>query len=120
MTTPKPIRDLNAWLARWFPVNYDRYLQSRRWRSKAEACKKRALYQCQGCGRPQGIVRLSAHHRTYVRLGYEIPEDLTALCQDCHPAIQGIKHRAVAGYRPPATGWVAERSRQAIYQARHP
>ncbi len=73
-------------------MNYEAYLQSPRWRKKANAAKARALNQCQGCGRPAGIVTLNAHHRTYVRLGYEVPEDLTVLCQEaCHPAITRVR-----------------------------
>ena len=88
MITPKFIRDFNALLARWLPVDYERYIQSARWKRKADAAKARALWQCQGCGQPAFKVTLNAHHRTYIRLGYEVPEDLTVLCQEaCHPAI---------------------------------
>jgi hypothetical protein len=27
---------------------------------------------------------LEVHHRTYARLGFEQPDDLIALCHDCH------------------------------------
>ena len=94
MTTPKLVRDFNSFLARWFPVDYNQYIHSPQWKRRAEAAKERALYQCQGCGRPQGIVTLSAHHRTYTRLGYEVPEDLTVLCMEsCHPVITQVRRR---------------------------
>jgi hypothetical protein len=90
--TPKLIRDLNTWLAKLFPVEYNKYIRSDAWRAKAQAAKERALWQCQVCGRPQGVIHLDAHHRTYTRLGWEIPEDLTALCEEsCHPAATRIK-----------------------------
>lgn len=98
-TTPAFIVSFRTFLARWFPVNYDRYLSSPGWRKKADAAKARALFQCQGCGRPAGIVHLNAHHRTYVRLGYEIPEDITVLCQEaCHPAITAVRRRVYANW----------------------
>jgi len=94
MTTPKFVREVNAFLARWLPVQYDAYIRSKRWRRKASAAKVRALNRCQGCGRAG--VTLNAHHRTYERLGYEIPEDLTVLCQDaCHPAITQARRRVL-------------------------
>jgi len=109
VTTPRFVLSLNAWLARWFPVNYEAYLRSSRWRKRADAAKARALYQCQGCGRPQGVVTLNAHHRTYVRLGYEVPEDLTVLCQEaCHPAITAARGRIYRSYRPLQTRRVVE------------
>lgn len=96
MSTPRFVLSLNAWLARWLPVNYETYLRSARWKRKADAAKARALYQCQGCGRPSGIVTLNAHHRTYVRLGYEVPEDITVLCQEaCHPAITTVRRQVL-------------------------
>jgi hypothetical protein len=101
--TLKFIRDVNTVLAKWFPVNYEAYISSATWRKKANAAKARALWQCQGCGRPQGVVHLEAHHRTYVRLGFEIPEDITILCREtCHPAITAVKRRVYGITRKPA------------------
>jgi hypothetical protein len=92
--TPQFIVRVNDFLAYWFPVNYDVYIRSAAWRRKANAAKKRALWQCQGCGRPQGVVNLDAHHRVYTRLGYEIREDITVLCREaCHPAITQVRRR---------------------------
>ena len=68
--TPHPIIALHTFLAFWLPVDYNAYLKTARWKRKADAAKERALWQCQGCGRPRGVVTLNAHHRTYVRLGY--------------------------------------------------
>lgn len=98
MTTPLFIRNVNTFLAKAFPVDYDAYIQSPRWKRKAAAAKERALNQCQGCGRPGFLVTLNAHHRTYTRLGYEIPEDITVLCQpDCHPAITRVRRKVYGG-----------------------
>ena len=70
-------------LARVFPVDYDEYLLSIRWRKKADKCKKIAGNCCQLCSYDRN---LQAHHRTYDRLGYELMSDLTCLCGYCHQA----------------------------------
>jgi len=64
-----------------FPVEYGKYLRSARWKKKAAAARKRAGYRCQMCNRQ---APLQVHHRTYERLGYEMPGDLIALCAGCH------------------------------------
>lgn len=66
------------------PRNYEIYIQSSEWQKKSEEAKKRVFYRCQICNRHQDQVQLETHHRTYERLGVEIPEDLTVLCRDCH------------------------------------
>jgi len=63
-------------------VEYDRYMDSEAWREKAEEAKKRAGYRCQLCNK--GNTVLHVHHRTYERLGEELPEDLIVLCAGCH------------------------------------
>jgi len=66
-------------------INYYEYIQSPVWRAKAEAAKERAGHRCQVCnrGKADGVI-LNAHHRTYERLGNELPEDITVLCKHCH------------------------------------
>jgi len=66
--------------------NYDDYIASKPWKDKAEAAKARVGYRCQTCNEK---VSLNAHHRTYERLGNELPEDITVLCADCHSKIHG-------------------------------
>lgn len=65
-------------------VNYNKYIQTEEWRQRAEAAKQRVGNRCQLCNRPSPRVILEAHHRTYERLGNELPEDLTVLCRSCH------------------------------------
>jgi hypothetical protein len=60
---------------------YAEYIRSDTWKAKADSAKERARYRCQVCN---GNDRLEAHHRTYARLGDEIPEDITVLCHKCH------------------------------------
>lgn len=64
-------------------IDYYEYIKSDEWRAKADAAKERAGFRCQVCNAGLGIV-LHAHHRTYERLGNELPEDITVLCKRCH------------------------------------
>ncbi len=61
--------------------SYREYLQTDEWRARADAAKERAGNRCQLCN---AAGPLEAHHRTYERRGKELPEDLVALCHDCH------------------------------------
>lgn len=62
-------------------INYDDYIQSKDWRERADAAKERAGHRCQVCN---STGQLDAHHRTYERLGSELPEDITVMCRTCH------------------------------------
>ena len=73
-------------------VNYYDYIHSAEWKEKADSAKARVGHRCQVCnkGKDQGAI-LDAHHRTYVRLGHERPEDITVLCRDCHELYEANK-----------------------------
>lgn len=60
---------------------YDAYMQSDEWRARREVAIRKAGERCQVCNRAN---RLEVHHRTYVRFGAEMEDDLTVLCHDCH------------------------------------
>lgn len=60
---------------------YTEYLKTQRWKDKAQECKESAGRRCRLCN---SSGPLEAHHRTYERRGYELPDDLTALCEPCH------------------------------------
>jgi 5-methylcytosine-specific restriction endonuclease McrA len=60
---------------------YLSYLASEAWQLKRWDALERARFLCQRCGRSEAT---DVHHRTYVRLGHELPEDLVALCEICH------------------------------------
>jgi DNA repair exonuclease SbcCD ATPase subunit len=72
-------------------VHYHTYIQSPQWREKAEEAKARAGNRCEVCNRSRAEVQLDAHHRTYERLGNEVPEDITVLCRDCHQLYEDAK-----------------------------
>ena len=70
-------------------VVYDIYIRSPAWKVKAEACKNAAGRRCQVCNVSEHASTLDAHHRTYERLGAELPGDLTCLCRECHGLYHG-------------------------------
>jgi 5-methylcytosine-specific restriction endonuclease McrA len=77
----------DEWRAR-----YEAHLASEEW-----AAMKRALLQergarCERCGAPPP---LELHHKTYERLGRELPSDLELVCPECHPLAD--EERAEAG-----------------------
>ena len=60
---------------------YPDYLQTTHWQAQRAAALERAGHRCQVCN---GAEHLDTHHRTYERLGRELPSDLTVLCRACH------------------------------------
>ena len=61
---------------------YTKYINSASWNQSTQrlACIERARGRCELCGRKGKQV----HHKTYYRIGNELPEDLLYLCLDCH------------------------------------
>lgn len=74
---------------RWWQ-EYKRYISSAEWKKKREKCFKRDGYECRICG---SKADLQCHHKTYVRVGGEEPNDLTTLCEKCHGYITGMMRR---------------------------
>lgn len=60
---------------------YEAYIGSSEWRTRREVAIRKAGGRCQVCNR-EG--RLDVHHRTYIRFGAEMEDDLTVLCRTCH------------------------------------
>jgi len=65
-------------------IDYNKYIQSRTWKSKADEAKRLSGYRCRLCNISSEYSILHVHHRTYDRLGDESQEDLTVLCDSCH------------------------------------
>lgn len=63
------------------PFDYHAYLRSPEWKAKRDAQVEAAGGRCQVCNSAK---QLNCHHRTYERIGNEIPDDLFVLCADCH------------------------------------
>jgi hypothetical protein len=63
---------------------YEEVLASGRWRALRAEVIRRAGYSCARCGRGG---RLDVHHAAgYRNLGRELPDELQALCRECHTA----------------------------------
>lgn len=65
-------------------IDYQEYIHSKEWKRKAYVAKLRVDWRCQVCNKHSNDIQLDAHHRTYERLGKELPEDITVLCRNCH------------------------------------
>jgi uncharacterized protein YlaI len=57
------------------------YLQTSAWKIRRDAAVLRDGGRCVICNSKDD---LQVHHRTYERLGNELPQDLTTLCGECH------------------------------------
>jgi len=71
--------------------NYQKYLLTSHWKDFAFSIKaqRRQCERC-GCNREQSLERyrqnLHIHHKTYERVGCELPSDVEVLCFACHLA----------------------------------
>ena len=62
-------------------MTYDQYMASDEWRERVNSYKAAAEWTCKECGSTEN---LTGHHRHYMNLGNELPEDIEVLCWDCH------------------------------------
>lgn len=60
---------------------YPEYLKTDHWKRMRAICLARFGNRCAIC---HALGMIHVHHRTYMRRGCELPEDLTALCKKCH------------------------------------
>jgi len=60
----------------------EEYYRSAHWKEVRLSALRRAGWRCQLNHDHPGP--LEVHHRTYMRLGHELPEDLFVLCEACH------------------------------------
>jgi len=78
--------------------DYFAYIKTQDWKEKSDKAKKRAGYHCQICNAPEGDAKLNTHHRTYERLGNELPSDLIVLCEFCHTKFHSELNRSIRMY----------------------
>src|SRR5262249_13818164 len=85
-------------------LTYSEYIQSDDWRrSEARLSElKAAGYGCRLCnGEATDGCPLEVHHRSYERLGRELPSDLTTLCRECHLVVtSSLRSRRYAAMAP--------------------
>lgn len=62
-------------------IDYKSYMSSPEWEKHRKAAVERSGNRCQVCNE-SGL--LNVHHRSYERLGNELPGDLIVLCRECH------------------------------------
>jgi hypothetical protein len=60
---------------------YAEYLKTTHWQRVRALALEAAAHACELCSATES---LEVHHRTYERLGFERPNDVIALCADCH------------------------------------
>ncbi len=79
----------NDWVTSTVPTisPYQVYLQSDGWKKRRAEAIDRAGRRCQLCN---SVDSLQVHHRTYERLGNELPADLIALCRSCHAKFHDV------------------------------
>lgn len=65
-------------------VDYYKYIHSPEWFQRTQEIRKRINGLCECCTMRYGSC---VHHRTYKRLGEELPEDLIHVCKQCHKMI---------------------------------
>lgn len=85
-----PDPEVDAWGKQMMKLRllpYDKYLKTPHWAEKRKGALERAGSRCQVCNAED--VRLNVHHRTYARLGFEMDQDLTVLCDECHGIFHG-------------------------------
>lgn len=70
---------------------YSAYLVSPEWRQVRWYALTAAAFRCRLCARRAEHV----HHATYDRRGAELPEDVVALCADCHEQFHGVARPTV-------------------------
>ena len=68
-------------------MDYATYLTTDHWKQVSTAAKARAGHQCALSSFHRG--ELHVHHRNYLRLFRELPEDLIVLCWRCHSRFHG-------------------------------
>lgn len=83
VTTPTP-NNTPATELNIYRYNKRQYLISPEWKAKRKQVLKAANYSCQRC---KAETDLHVHHISYKNLFRENPEDLVALCSDCHTYI---------------------------------
>jgi hypothetical protein len=99
---------------------YRTYMASDAWLenpARFEALRS-AGFRCRICNVGSSKAPLHAHHRTYERLGAELPDDLTALCARCHHDVtEFLGARTYQTLQPPAVADVVLNDRAPLFDA---
>ena len=71
-------------------MTYAEYIVSGLWAERRAARLEKDGGRCQGCGSSEN---LHVHHKTYERLGSELPDDIVTVCEVCHGFIHAEQRR---------------------------
>ena len=66
-------------------MNYYAYIKSPKWYALCQRTRDFWDNRCAVCYEPRP---LEVHHRTYLRLGNELPTDVLPLCDECHEKLK--------------------------------
>jgi 5-methylcytosine-specific restriction endonuclease McrA len=91
------------------------YLRSDHWKRVRREALERAGNKCQRCS---ASGPLDVHHRTYKRLGGELPSDLQVLCRTCHDAVHAFKAAKKAAAKRKRSNAEKDRAKRARRRAR--
>lgn len=64
-----------------FIDSYKAYLLSPKWRGFTNNIRKIRKHKCEKCG---SNIRLQIHHKSYLNIFKETPDDVLLLCKACH------------------------------------
>lgn len=81
MSRHNSIKNLARVISRMPTKRYLAYIRSSQWKRVRNEHLWRCDYRCEICRQAKAC---QVHHWTYVRLGYELPQDLCAVCVQCH------------------------------------
>lgn len=62
-------------------MTYSEYIVSPEWRDRVTRYKSEKDWTCEECGATENI---TGHHKHYLNLGNELPENIEILCWPCH------------------------------------
>lgn len=74
-------------------VEYREYIQSKEWKAKAKAAKRRVNYCCKKCGNLKPEHLLHAHHLIYERLARSARGTLWYFARTAMPGSMGKSRR---------------------------
>jgi hypothetical protein len=84
MSTNNQIRTLAKVIRKMPTKRYQDYMRSPNWKYTRREHFERVGYICEICRTARAC---QCHHWTYARLGFELPQDLCAVCVTCHHRI---------------------------------
>lgn len=102
----------------WTEPSYETYIASSGWATRRKDYFEAHPRKCSSCG---STSKIHLHHKTYVRMGRELDEDLVALCESCHSKVHKL-HRESSRSLAAVTdqfvkkGWLEQKKRKSPAQ----